>query len=128
MIVPEPRLEALACSSGLGLRAAPRTTSTSSPPGFPATPSPSVTGRALSAWESMQPFSPGVYSNFLTDAPLGRVKVAYGDHAYERLTAVMSKYDPNNFLPLQRTHSTPADDRGRMPRMRGGLASGSQAV
>jgi len=38
----------------------------------------------------MQPFSHAVYVNFLTDDPLDHVKVAYGDQAHERLTAVMS--------------------------------------
>jgi len=53
---------------------------------------------ARRAWEAMQPFSHGVYVNFLADEPLAHVKVAYGDRKYDQLTAVKSKYDPSNFF------------------------------
>ena len=60
---------------------------------------------ALSAWESMHPFSPAS-TNFLADEPLDHVKVASGDHAYERLTAVKSRCDPTNFFRFK-THNPP---------------------
>ena len=49
-------------------------------------------------WQAIEPFSRGVYVNYL-DADEGniRVRAAYGAN-YDRLVAVKRKYDPNNFF------------------------------
>jgi FAD/FMN-containing dehydrogenase len=58
---------------------------------------------AETAWarrflQALQPHrSSGVYVNFLdSDDDTNRVREAYGDHIYRRLTEVKAKYDPDN--------------------------------
>jgi FAD/FMN-containing dehydrogenase len=48
----------------------------------------------------VEPFSPGVYVNFLGDEGADRVRAAYGDAKFERLVAVKRRYDPDNVLRL----------------------------
>ena len=47
---------------------------------------------------AMQPYSEGVYVNFLGDEGEERVKAAYEAKKYERLVALKNKYDPTNFF------------------------------
>ena len=47
---------------------------------------------------AIQPFSAGVYVNFLGDEGEERAKAAYGAKKYDRLVALKNKYDPTNFF------------------------------
>lgn len=47
---------------------------------------------------AIQPFSSGVYVNFLGDEGEERARAAYRPQKYERLVALKDKYDPDNFL------------------------------
>ena len=47
---------------------------------------------------AMQPFSAGVYVNFLGDEGEDRARMAYGGPKYDRLVALKNKYDPTNFF------------------------------
>jgi FAD/FMN-containing dehydrogenase len=48
---------------------------------------------------ALEPFAcDRVYVNFLGDEGASRVRSAYGDEKYERLTALKEKWDPSNFL------------------------------
>jgi FAD binding domain/Berberine and berberine like len=52
------------------------------------------------AWDIMRPFATGgVYVNNLAEEGEEQVRAAYGPH-YERLVAVKTKYDPDNFFRL----------------------------
>jgi FAD/FMN-containing dehydrogenase len=51
-------------------------------------------------WEALAPFHTSVYVNFLMEEGDARVRQAYGDAKYERLTAVKAKFDPTNFFRL----------------------------
>lgn len=55
-------------------------------------------------WEAMQPYSTGgVYVNYLgrmADEGTQRVRSAYGDKKYQRLSVLKGKYDPNNLFRL----------------------------
>jgi FAD/FMN-containing dehydrogenase len=55
---------------------------------------------ARSYFGRVEPFSPGVYVNFLGDEGADRVRAAYGDAKFERLVAVKRRYDPDNVLRL----------------------------
>jgi hypothetical protein len=48
------------------------------------------------AWDAMRPSATGVYSNFRSDEPAAHVRVACGEHKYDRLAELKNKYDPNN--------------------------------
>ena len=49
----------------------------------------------------MLPYSAGgVYVNFLNEEGQDKVKAAYDRPTFERLVALKSKYDPNNFFRL----------------------------
>lgn len=48
-------------------------------------------------WEAIQPFTDGVYVNFLGADEPERVRAAYGPH-YERLVALKTRYDPDNMF------------------------------
>jgi FAD/FMN-containing dehydrogenase len=50
--------------------------------------------------QTLQPYSIGVYVNFLGDEGEGRIKAAYGPAKYERLVALKNKYDPTNFFRM----------------------------
>jgi hypothetical protein len=55
--------------------------------------------RDLSA--ALTPFATGgVYVNFLGNEGDSRVKAAYGQEKYRRLSALKKKYDPTNFFRL----------------------------
>jgi FAD/FMN-containing dehydrogenase len=46
---------------------------------------------------ALQPHSAGVYVNFLdSDDHMSRIREAYGDDTYRRLTEVKARYDPEN--------------------------------
>jgi Berberine and berberine like len=46
---------------------------------------------------ALQPHSAGVYVNFLdSDDDMSRIREAYGDDTYRRLTEVKARYDPEN--------------------------------
>jgi FAD/FMN-containing dehydrogenase len=54
---------------------------------------------ALALWAGMQPFSHGgTYVNFLSSEGEARIKAAYDARAYERLVALKTRYDPDNFF------------------------------
>jgi len=53
------------------------------------------TAAALERWS----FSGGGYANYMqADEPMERVRAAFGDHAFERLQALKTQYDPTNVL------------------------------
>jgi hypothetical protein len=57
--------------------------------------------RNLAAAEAFAPFSTGgVYVNFLGNEGDGRIRAAYGDAKYERLTRLKATFDPQNLFRL----------------------------
>lgn len=56
------------------------------------------TAWARNFWTAVQPFSTGVYVNFLGEEGDDRVKAAYGAQKYGRLVDLKRKYDPENFF------------------------------
>jgi len=51
-------------------------------------------------FDALEPHSRGVYVNFTSDDAAERVRVAYTDEQWTRLTALKSKYDPTNFFRM----------------------------
>jgi len=51
-------------------------------------------------WSAMEPFSTGVYVNFLGEEGQDLVEAAYDAGAYRRLVEIKRKYDPTNFFHL----------------------------
>jgi hypothetical protein len=51
-------------------------------------------------WSALQPYHTGVYVNFLMDEGEERIRQAYGPAKYDRLKALKTKYDPDNFFRL----------------------------
>jgi hypothetical protein len=51
-------------------------------------------------WSALEPFHTGVYVNFLMDEGEERIRQAYGPAKYDRLKALKTKYDPENFFRL----------------------------
>jgi FAD/FMN-containing dehydrogenase len=49
---------------------------------------------------ALEPHSRGVYVNFTSDDANDRVRVAYSDAQWTRLTALKAKYDPTNFFRM----------------------------
>jgi len=62
---------------------------------------------ARGLWTSAQPLvSPAVYANHMTsDEPLERVRAAYGDAKFSRLSELKAKYDPENMF--RQNHNIP---------------------
>ena len=54
--------------------------------------------RAL--FSALEPYSRGVYVNFTSDDAAERVRQAYTDGQWTRLTALKAKYDPTNFFRM----------------------------
>ena len=55
---------------------------------------------ARSYWSALSPHHTSVYVNFLMDEGEERVREAYGLEKYDRLKALKTKYDPENFFKL----------------------------
>jgi FAD/FMN-containing dehydrogenase len=54
---------------------------------------------ARGLWADLQPFSHGgTYMSFLSNEGEERVRAAYGPQTYERLVALKTQYDPDNFF------------------------------
>ena len=51
-------------------------------------------------FRALEPYSRGVYVNFTSDDANDRVRDAYGDRQWARLTALKAKYDPTNFFRM----------------------------
>ena len=49
---------------------------------------------------ALEPYSRGVYVNFTSDDAKDRVRQAYNDNQWTRLTALKAKYDPTNFFRM----------------------------
>jgi len=49
---------------------------------------------------ALEPHSRGVYVNFTSDDAADRVRVAYTDEQWARLTSLKAKYDPTNFFRM----------------------------
>jgi FAD/FMN-containing dehydrogenase len=62
-------------------------------------------------WEAMNPFSVGVYANFLSDEDAAGVEAAYGARL-KRLTALKNRYDPTNFFRMN-ANIQPSDGGAR---------------
>jgi FAD/FMN-containing dehydrogenase len=58
-------------------------------------------------FDALEPYSVGVYVNFTSDDAAERVRVAYTDQQWRRLTALKAKYDPTNFF--RQNANIPAD-------------------
>lgn len=55
---------------------------------------------ARMAYEALSPHQQGVYVNFLGDEGQERVRSAYGEGKYRRLSEIKAKYDPGNVFRL----------------------------
>jgi FAD/FMN-containing dehydrogenase len=51
-------------------------------------------------FHALEPYSRGVYVNFTSDDANDRVREAYNDQQWARLTALKAKYDPTNFFRM----------------------------
>ena len=51
-------------------------------------------------FHDLEPYSRGVYVNFTSDDAAERVRQAYSDQQWRRLTAIKAKYDPTNFFRM----------------------------
>jgi FAD/FMN-containing dehydrogenase len=70
-------------------------------------------------FQALEPYSRGVYVNFTSDDASERVRQAYTNQQWTRLTALKAKYDPTNFFrlnanippgqPVSSAPSSPAD-------------------
>ena len=49
---------------------------------------------------ALQPYSAGVYVNFLGDEGQDRIRAAYSEDKFQRLVALKNQYDPRNFFRL----------------------------
>jgi hypothetical protein len=62
-------------------------------------------------WETLRPYSSGVYANFISDEGAAGVDAAFGERL-ARLTALKDRYDPNNFFRLN-ANVPPSNGRAR---------------
>jgi hypothetical protein len=62
-------------------------------------------------WEALQPYSNGVYANFISDEGAAGLQAAYGERL-ARLTALKDRYDPMNFFRMN-TNIKPSDGGAR---------------
>jgi hypothetical protein len=53
---------------------------------------------ARTMFGALGPYSRGVYVNFTSDDASDRIRVAYSDEQWRRLTTLKAKYDPTNFF------------------------------
>jgi hypothetical protein len=51
-------------------------------------------------FSALEPYSRGVYVNFTSDDAAERVRKAYTEGQWTRLTALKAKYDPTNFFRM----------------------------
>jgi FAD/FMN-containing dehydrogenase len=51
-------------------------------------------------WDALAPWHQGVYVNFLGDEGADRVRQSYGAGKFDRLQALKTKYDPQNFFRI----------------------------
>jgi FAD/FMN-containing dehydrogenase len=51
-------------------------------------------------WDALAPWHQGVYVNFLGDEGADRVRQSYGAEKFDRLQALKTKYDPQNFFRI----------------------------
>jgi hypothetical protein len=51
-------------------------------------------------FDALEPYSRGVYVNFISDDAGDRIRVAYSDQQWLRLTALKAKYDHTNFFRM----------------------------
>ena len=51
-------------------------------------------------FRALEPYSRGVYVNFISDDASDRIRDAYNDQQWARLTALKAKYDPTNFFRM----------------------------
>jgi FAD/FMN-containing dehydrogenase len=51
-------------------------------------------------WDALAPWHQGVYVNFLGDEGADRVRQSYGAAKFDRLQALKTKYDPDNFFRI----------------------------
>jgi hypothetical protein len=51
-------------------------------------------------FHALEPHSLGVYVNFTSDDANERVRQAYNENQWARLTALKAKYDPTNFFRM----------------------------
>jgi FAD/FMN-containing dehydrogenase len=49
---------------------------------------------------ALEPYSRGVYVNYTSDDAAERVRQAYTESQWTRLTALKAKYDPTNFFRM----------------------------
>jgi FAD/FMN-containing dehydrogenase len=55
---------------------------------------------ARGMFHALAPYSRGVYVNFTSDDANERVRQAYNDNQWTRLTGLKAKYDPTNFFRM----------------------------
>ena len=75
-------------------------------------------------WETLRPYSTGVYANFLSDEGAAGVEFSYGDRL-KRLTALKDAYDPDNVFRLNANIAPTAGRRKRRPTMTRVLVAGA---
>jgi hypothetical protein len=51
-------------------------------------------------WSALSPYHSSMYVNFMMDEGAERIRQAYGDAKFDRLQALKSRYDPDNFFRL----------------------------
>jgi FAD/FMN-containing dehydrogenase len=71
-------------------------------------------------FDALQPYSRGVYVNFTSDDTDQRVREAYNNNQWARLTSLKAKYDPTNFFRFNASIPSPHEPQiGRATGRRG---------